>query len=252
LHKAEGLLEKKDDGTRKHMAPEHMITVMTGCKALGELLGLEEQDIRDLVLIGAVHDVNKDIEFKLVRAGINDPAAGYGQKGYDLAGDISEQKLRFAGVPEEIVEAHDKTGHASCPEVEKLLQDTVDKVLSPADVKALVLHYVDDIVTNPNIIDPALTEDDSGNRLNALDRRCIQNEHNATYKNFNIAWQTDPRNVTGETAFVMQRRVGHLVEARLASLAGVEDPLTLPAVIYAKMQKEIQEYWDKRDQKTEL
>ena len=103
----------------------------------------------------------------------------------------------------------------------------------------------DDIVTNPNIIDPSITTDEKGNALNALDRRCIQNENNPVYKNFNQAWKTDPRNKTGETAFEMQRRVGHLVEGKLAELADVENPLTLPEVIHKQMQNDILEHWRK-------
>ncbi len=242
LHKAEGLFEKKPDGGRKHMAPEHILTVMAGCFALARLLKLSEQDTRDLLLGAAVHDVNKDIEFQLVRESIKNPEAGYGQRGYDTAGNISAQKLKFAGVPANIIRIHGVCGHAACPDTETALQK---EELSSEDIQKLVLHYIDDIVTNPNIIDPAITHDEQGKRLNALDRRCIQNEKNQSYVEYNEAWKNDPRNKTGETAFVMQRRVGHLVENKLAELLGVNDPVTLPEVIYKQMQKDIQDHWDK-------
>jgi len=252
LMKAEGLFEKKDTGERKHMAPEHMITVATGALALGKLLkekiGLQDEDIQDLLLGGLIHDVNKDVEFRTVRLTMENESAGFGQAGYDLAGDVSEQKLRFAGVPEDIIKMHKMVGHASCPEIEEILEGKTE--LSEKEViKILILHYIDDLVTSPNIIDPAITSDENSNRLNALDRRCIQNENNPAYEKYNLAWQKDSRNKTGETAFRMQRRVGHLVETHLADLLGVEDPLTLPAVIYSQMQKEIQENWARRKDK---
>ena len=241
LHKAEGLMEKKPGGERKHMTPEHILTVMAGCVALARRLKLDEKDSRDLLLGATVHDVNKDIEYQLVRNSVDDPKTGYGQRGYDMAGVISKQKLGFAGVPRHIIELSAVPGHAACPDIEKMLKEKSES-LSPHDIEKLVLHYIDDIVTNLNIIDPSITTDEKGNALNALDQRCIQNENNPVYKNFNQAWKTDPRNKTGETAFEMQRRVGHLVEGKLA---GVENPLTLPEVIHKQMQNDILEHWRK-------
>lgn len=246
LHQAEGLFEKKSDGGRKHMVPEHILTVMAGSSALARLLKLNEQDTRDLLLGAAVHDVNKDIEFQLIRESIQNSEAGYGQRGYDTAGKISAQKLRFAGVPENIVRIHSICGHASCPDIETMFQQTE---LSSEDIQKLILHYIDDIVTNPNIIDPEITYDEQGLALNALDRRCIQNENNPTYVNYNEAWREDQRNKTEETAFEMQRRIGHLVEKKLTDMLGVNDPLTLPRVIYEQMQKDFQEHWDKSAKK---
>lgn len=232
---------------RKHMAPEHIVTVMVATEALArefEEKGLlNDKDVRDLRLAAAVHDVNKDIEFRVTRLTISDEKAGFGQAGYDLAGDVSEQKLRFAGVPERIIRIHMMVGHASCPETEEILKK---EGITNEDLMILILHYVDDIVTSPNVIDPEITYDQEGKSLNALDRRCIQNEKNPTYINYNQAWVRDSRNKTGETAFAMQRRVGHLVEARLAKLLGVENPLRLPEFIYRQMQKNIHTYWEEK------
>ena len=246
LFENEGLLDKKEDRTRKYMAPEHIITVMMGCEALydqfSEKITFLKNDKQSLILAAALHDVNKDIEFRAVKLTQKDEALGYGQAGYDLASDVSEQKLKFAGVPKEIIDLHNVVGHASCPKMEDILKNNfaVEEI-----IKTLILHYVDDIVSNPNIIDPAISLDENGNRLNALDRRCIQNEKNSNYLDYNLAWKKDKRNLTGETAFAMQRRVGHLVEKKIADILGIDDPLALPAVIYKQIQKNIQEHWDK-------
>lgn len=250
LIKDEGLLEKKDDGARKHMAPEHIITVMAGSEALGDLISEKKEflnkDKNDLLLAAAVHDVNKDIEHRAVGLFLDDENKGFGQAGYDLAGDISRQKLKFAGLPENVIRIHDKTGHASCPEIEDILNGKTN--FTEKDIlKIFILHYIDDIVTNPNIIDPEITSDEHGNRLNALDRRCIQNEKNPTYEKYNLAWKRDERNKTGESAFEMQRRVGHLVERRLAEILHINDPVTLPEVIYNKIQQNMEENYKKHE-----
>lgn len=248
LLKAEGLLDKKDDGARIHGAPEHIVTVMSGCTALAQLIkekiGLSEKDINDLLLAAAVHDVNKDIEIDAIKMTIEDNMAGFGQKGYDLASKVSEQKLKFAGVPENIIKIHNMVGHTSCPEIEKMIEKKSD-LLDEEEIKKLIIHYLDDIVVE-NTINPEITQNENGQKLNALDRRCIQNENNPTYTKYNFAWINDQRNKTGETAFQMQRRVGHLVEEKLAELLDIKDPLSLPSVIYSQIQKNIQENWDKK------
>ena len=254
LQKAEGLLVKISDEThpnnrrRLHKAPEHTLTVMAATLALARLIStkttLEDSDIHDVVLAASVHDANKDIESQATRMVINDAQQGFGQKGYDLAGTISIQKLRFAGAPENIIALHGMVGHASCPKTEEIL-DGKTALDQAALLQTLILHYVDDVTTNPNIIDPKITFDDQGGRLNALDRRCIQNERNQAYEKYNLAWKSDSRNKTGETAFQMQRRVGHKVEEYLANILHMSDPLLLPQMISDQMEKEILAHWQK-------
>lgn len=228
---------------RKHMVPEHMLTVMTGVSELAELLidegMLSENDKRDVIAAAALHDLNKSREFALVTETIENPEKGFGQAGYDQAGEELRQKLTEAKVPTEIIEIAQSVGHTSCPDLEEQLVKSQSKMPSVL-LKKLMLHYVDDIVTNPNIIDPELTFDDYGNAFNALDRRCLQNENNPKYQKYNHAWISDPRNKTGETAFMMQRRVGHLVESALANMLGLSDHLQLPAVIYDRIQQTIE------------
>jgi hypothetical protein len=250
LQRDEGLFERVVDDRgkrrRKHGAPEHTLTVMAGSLALAKLLqshtNLKIRDLSDLITAAAVHDVNKDIEFQATRMTIKNPDYGFGLKGYDFAGTISTQKLRFVGTPERIIKLHDKVGHASCPETEKIV-DGKTNIDPNTKILTLILHYVDDITTNPNIIDPTITFDETGNRLNALDRRCIQNEKNSNYVDYNNAWKEDPRNNTGETAFGMQRRIGHKVEKYLADILGLEDSLILPLFISLQMEEDVLTHW---------
>ncbi len=270
---------------RKHMAPEHMVTVIAGTQALGQLLSesgilSDKSKIFETEQAAAIHDAGKELEFLLVNTALKDSPTSTDyqniltspnikisdqqaldskltehfpkmissvskgvrtQASYDLAGDINELRLQEKSVSSNILKIQKMVGHSSCPEIENLI-DSFDKLSNTQKQQALqifILHYLDDLVTNPNIIDPQITTDSEGNRLNALDRRCLQNENNPKYQEYNLSWATDSLNTTGETAFSMQRRVGHKVEIFLANLLGVDDPLILPSLIDQRIKENI-------------
>lgn len=264
---------------RIHFAPEHMLTVMAAAQSLGELLlekgHLDSENVYSVVEAAAVHDAGKereylsvtlaltasgeremkirleekDIEISEAELGamwrINDPGVR-AQKAYDLAGGWSEKKLREKGFSGESIALQKMVAHVSCPEIEVLLV-SFDKLPQREKIKAiqkLVMHYIDDIVTNPNIIDAEITGVGT-DRQNTLNRRCEQNRQDIRYREYDHAWKKDPRNKTGETAFDMQERVGRMVEEKLAKLLGIEDPLTLPAVINERIVKNIEDNWER-------
>ncbi len=285
IYQSFGLMVKVDQ-KRKHMAPEHMVTVIAGTQALGQLLfegGIlsDETKIFETESAAAIHDAGKELEFQLVTAAQKDtvvssdyqnilaqpniqisdqqtfetkiseyfpqlvstvPKGIRTQAAYDLAGSINELRLQAKNVSSDILKIQKMVGHSSCPEIETLIDsfDQLNDTQKQQSLQIFVLHYLDDLVTNPNIIDPQITTDAGNNRLNALDRRCLQNENNPKYQEYNLAWKNDPRNTTGETAFAMQRRVGHRVETFLANLLGVADPLTLPSLIDQRIKENIQ------------
>ncbi len=276
---------------RKHFAPEHMVTVIAGTQALGQLL-LENDDLSDKSEIyeiekaAAIHDAGKELEFSLVNAALKEPIlldeyknilnnpnikiadketfyikiAEFSSKmdskipkgtrvqaAYDLAGDINDLRLKEKSVSLNLLKMQKMVGHTSCPEIEELIDsfNKLDSFKKQQTIQFFVIHYLDDIVTNPNIIDPTISENINGEKLNALDRRCLQNENNPKYQEYNLAWKHDSRNKTGETAFDMQRRVGHKVETFLANLLNIEDPLTLPSLIDNKIKNNIENNWNK-------
>lgn len=277
---------------RKHFASEHMVTVIAGTQALGQLLHershLSSDQVVETERAAAIHDAGKELEFVLVNTALRDqndineyatvlaspnikvvdrqsflariieaspqlqadtPKGKRAQVAYDLAGDINELRLKEKRVRPDLLKIQKMVGHTSCPETEEIVDsfDTLKDADRQRAIQILVMHYIDDVVTNPNIIDPAITEA-NGERLNALDRRCIQNENNSKYTEYDQAWQQDPRNKTGETAFVMQRRVGHKVEKVLADLLGINDPLTMPEVIDSRIRSNIENNWNKLQQ----
>lgn len=275
---------------RKHFATEHMVTVIAGVHALGQLFEekglLTPADTFDVGEAAAIHDAGKELEFVLVKEVLDKPmsqksldslleklnvdkaylnqigsdklelylrllqegipAGIRGLAAYDLAGDLNELRLEKEGAfSNKIIGIQRMVGHSSSPDIEALLEkfDELSNEEKSLALQTLIMHYVDDVTTNPNVIDPKISIDEKGNRLNALDRRCIQNEDNPKYKDYNLAWQHDPRNKTGETAFAMQRRVGHRVEQFLAEKLGIEDSLSLPEVINKRVKKDISQNW---------
>lgn len=278
---------------RKHFAPEHMVTVVAGVRALCQLLQdkgfLSKREIFTVERAAVVHDAGKELEFVFVNTVLRDPmtvestykllgelsvnvnnkrkleekirkyisqlsldmSKGVrGQAAYDLAGDINELRLKENGVSDKVIKLQKMVGHTSCPETERIVD--LFNILGEGDRKRalqiLVLHYLDDIVTNPNIIDTSITKSIHDEKLNALDRRCIQNENNEKYNEYNQVWKDDLRNNTSETAFGMQRRVGHKIEKLLADLLGITDPLNLPGIIEKKIRSNIQDNWNKLQQ----
>ena len=175
------------------------------------------------------------------------------QLAYDLASTVNELRLKSKGVSPKVIIIQKMVGHSSCPDTEALLKSLkrtkTGSVKQREIIATLIMHYVDDIVTNPNVINPG--KDRNGEY--ALDSRCSQNEANKGYTQYNKAWKKDPRNQKGrETAFQMQRRVGHLVENKLAELLDVEDPLTLPTVINTRIRTNIHANWHRRQRHIKL
>jgi hypothetical protein len=102
------------------------------------------------------------------------------------------------------------------------------------------MHYVDDYTINDRWVVPA--EEGSHGLVNDLDRRVDKNEANPRYQKLNEEGRMVFR---GETAYQAQRRVGHLVEQRLASLVKEKSgndirPERLPEMIDQMIRREIE------------
>ena len=131
---------------------------------------------------------------------------------------------------------------------EKWVQELILKILgkqgplSQKDIACLVLHYIDDYTRDVNW---ALLAEvtPGGKKINELDRRIDKNEANPNYKRFNeegVGWFQE-----SETPFQLQRRIGHLVESKIAEIikerSGQEiDPLDLPEFIDNEIRKKIE------------
>lgn len=269
---------------RKHMAPEHMVTVTTGAVALVDLLVekgvLEDGSQKVIAEAGFSHDLGKEKEYwyaklaqecdsseqmksriKELGLTISDEQLSTiwdkeskGERGlvaYDVAGDGIGDILRSAGVSLEAITIQNMVAHHSCPRIEQYLENYDDwigdnggeHVVSKRErILSFVMHYLDDIVINPNKIDPEITKV-GDTRKNVLSRRMDQNRKNPGYADYNDAWKK--HSDRGETAFDMQERVGQMVESKLAEMLGVNDPLTLPALINERVEKNILDFASK-------
>lgn len=260
-----GLMDRRPDGSPIHNAPEHMLKVTDTVQVLGNALVqkgiLQPEDVIQVMQAASLHDAYKGLEANLVReylAGsltqeqfnallgtlgfhIN-PATTeeiygqyelmleHGDKGirglaaYDLAGALSRAKLMEMGFDQQLVTIAGSVGHSSCVEIPY----TGDEKLK---WMRLVMHYADDVVVNSAIARGV--KDDK----NALDLRIDANEENPRYREYNTSWPLYAREMypdyqnTYETAYLMQRAVGHQVEAELSRVLGIENPLSLPDFI---------------------
>lgn len=166
-----------------------------------------------------------------------------GLAAYDVTEKENIKLLQKFGFSREVIEIQEMVAHHSCPEIERVI-DRLKYMREGGElaILMLVMHYVDDIVINPNRIDPGIIVE-NGVRKNTLNRRIDQNRENLGYKEYNEAWRD--HNDKSETAFDMQERVGEMVEAKLAELLGVDDPKTLPALINERIALNIEINWRK-------
>lgn len=267
---------------RENMAGEHMVTVAAGAIALADMLVekgvLSEGSQRIAAEASLVHDLNKkrqywfsklaqecsseeemeqrcsDMElpisdndlvriFQSKRLKKIDSRGERGLAAYDVTEKENIKLLQKLGFSREVIEIQEMVAHHSCPEIERVI-DRLKYMREGGEltILMLVMHYVDDIVINPNRIDPGIIVE-NGVRKNTLNRRIDQNRENLGYKEYNEAWRD--HNDKSETAFDMQERVGEMVEAKLAELLGVDDPKTLPALINERIALNIEINWRK-------
>jgi len=231
LHSTVGLWERVDGKRDWGNVSEHCLVEVARVGVLGNALGLPEDAQKDLKQAAALHDFFKKGEKEIV------VARGLSWEAMEEAEAVSERRLEEAGFSERVVRLAGGVGHNSLQETQRILeQDT----LSADDTAFLVMHYVDDYTVNSDWVQPTEVTPD-GRRINNLDRRMDKNEANPRYAVLNEAGR---QHFNGETSFQAQRRIGHMVEERLAALLTQQtgqsiEPLRLPEVIDEGVQAAI-------------
>jgi len=119
--------------------------------------------------------------------------------------------MREAGFDNRVIRLAGSVGTNSLKETEEILKK---EFLSQDDIAFLILHYVDDYTINSDWVKQSELSSDN-TLINDLDRRMYKNEVNQRYIKLN---EEGREHFNGETSFEAQRRIGHLVEERLASL----------------------------------
>lgn len=221
VHQAQGLWKRTPEGSRDWgNVSEHCLVEAARVGVMADLLQLPSDVKRDVQLAAALHDHYKKGEKEIMTA------HGLSLESYDQAGEASAQVIRDAGFSEQVTELASSVGHATVIQAEAL---ATKPELTDYDKAWLAMHYCDDYTVNAEWAAPSEFTA-TGQRINDLDRRMDKNEANPRYAVMN---QPDQN---GRTIYGEQRRVGHLVESRLADLISHQTgqeipPVDLPTII---------------------
>lgn len=229
-HVREGLWARIDGKRDWGNVSEHCLVEVARAGVLADLVGLSDSSKKDLKVAAGLHDVHKKIQKKIVTK------HGLSYDSFELAAQTSHDALVAVGFKQDIVKIAGSVGHESLHEIEPLL---AKDELSDLEKAQLIMHYVDDYTVNADWAKPTSITD--GRALNDLDRRMDNNEANERYKVLN---EEGRDHFSGETSYQAQRRIGHLVEQRLASLimmhSGKEvDPLDIPILVDNNIKTQI-------------
>lgn len=211
--KARGLFPKSE-GWRNVV--EHEIVEAEACDILAEELGILELTRRNVNLAASLHDVNKRREIELMRK--------VGSSGYAQGQADQGRFLKERGYSDEVIELAESVGGGV------LLDFLVDpkaselKVREDIPIQKLIVHYVDDIVLNNNIV--------------PLKDRIAYLLTVPAYKELNEAGRHD---FNGRTAFEVQFEVSRQIEQRLARMINVDPPESLPDFIKGKIEERIKD-----------
>lgn len=145
-----------------------------------------------------------------------------------IAGSISRTRLIHEGIDPKVIEIEEAAEYSACPSMEDIV-DNLDKMSGSerkTAIQKLVLHWVDDIMTNSTIS----TIDE---RIKTVFQKPANRPLSEAYRNFNAG---------GESAEEIQIRVGKKIEQTLAKLAGIGNPDELVPTIKGKLQEKISQY----------
>ena len=230
LHKTAGLWERKEGKRDWGNVSEHCLVEVARVSILAEKLNLPEEIVKDLKLAAALHDFFKKGETEIVISG------GLSWDSFEKASEESTRQMREAGFNERIIRLANSVGHGSLVETERILKL---ESLSLENIAYLIQHYVDDYTIGSDWA--GLAENIGDKQINDIDRRVDKNEANQRCAKLNEEGRTK---LSGETAHEAQRRIGHLVEDRLASLLAKNtgqavNARELPQIIDTEIQSKI-------------
>jgi hypothetical protein len=171
---------------------EHCLTEGMVAEILGTELQLSDCDT--LVRAAILHDWFKRHEREAVKIG--------GATQYDKAAIENGLKLQSANYSERIIELTQSVGHTS-----------LMKIMTSDDFTARLMHYIDDITYNNNVV--------------VIDERMDNLESADRYKELNESG----RNIfSGRTYFQIQRSLAHKIEQDIAIKLNIKDQDVVPLV----------------------
>lgn len=209
--RAAGLLPKQE-GWRNVV--EHELVESEACDVLAESLGLNKKDRAGVVKAASIHDVYKRKE--------KEDLTKYGPQGYDISQEEEANFLRSRNFSEEVISLAQSVGHGSLLAMVK--DPLADKLELKDDIKitTLVIHYVDDITLNNDLV--------------PLNRRIDYLNNNPNYRSINELGKTI---FNGRMFFEVQREVSRLIQEDFASRLNVSPAENLPLWIKSKIESRI-------------
>ncbi|HUC89536.1 MAG TPA: hypothetical protein VMR45_01935 [Patescibacteria group bacterium] len=227
--------EARPDG-----APQHCLVEAARVRVMGGMLGLAEAEIAKLEQAAMLNDSFKARETKIMKE--NGPT----WDSYEQAQAAARKAWEDSGLFEaDVMDIAGSVAHESIGDMHAILGKP-DTDLTPMDKMQLVMHYADDYTFNSRWAEPA------GKGRGEIDRRCLKNEQNTRYASLNQTGldhfgYVDKGVFIPETTYQAQRRSGHMVEGRLASLIcaanglpdGAINPLDLPVIVDNQIKYEL-------------
>jgi hypothetical protein len=195
-HKYLGLLWEGSKKKRWENVSEHCLVEAARGEIFADLLKLGPQAKEDLFAAAILHDFNKREEI------LYTAEHGRTPESFNEAYAKARKELKEASFPEKLITIADSVGHASLEDVKEILSR--DELLE-LDINRLVMHYLDDYTVGTDWVKPA--EQNEHGIKNDLDRRMDANDTNEKYAK-----------IAEKGFYKEQRRVGYLVEQRIAKL----------------------------------
>lgn len=195
---------------------QHCLVELAAAEIFSDMLHLSSQDRQDLAVSALVHDAQKRPEIEKLK-GVKDPNK------VERVYKESKQFLLDHGVSPRVVELTGRVAHTSLPDFATLNADGSLKLKDNIPLVDMAMHYLDDITKGTDIV--------------PFDARIDYLESVATTR---YPYNEEGRAVWGgRTFFQAQREIGHMIEARLAEAAGIDDPKSFPDVINSRLLDKI-------------
>jgi len=232
-HSKGGLWDRETGSSKRSWGnvSEHCLVEVARSSVLAEALNLPGEIQTQLITAAAVHDAFKKREKEIASA------ANLSWDGFEQASTEFKKQLQEAGFDETVIGLAHSVGHGSLLAMEEIL---AKDELTPEDIATLAMHYIDDYTLGSGWTTPVETRE-NGERINNLDKRIDSTELNPRYALLN---EEGRQHLHGESSFEAQRRIGHLVEQRIAALLAERsgqtvDPLELPEWIDQEIRQRI-------------
>lgn len=227
MHKdkeAGDLWGRKDSQKDWRNVSEHCLVEAARAEVFAEKLELSGETKNNLIIAVALHDFYKKHEIE--KAG----EEGLSFESMVHASEEASKILKKRGFSKKIIRLVGSVGADSLIETEEILKK---QNLTEEDIAFLILHFIDDYSTGSDWVEAG---------TDALGIRIDKAEANPKYKLLN---EQGREYFNGETSFEAQRRVGNLVQDKIANLMKergmtIDDSSGIPYMVDQEIKNKIE------------